>query len=128
MTKVAINRMFLYGTLMPGRPRWPILSGYVVGVPVCASATGTLFDTGFGFPAMFPGTDPVPGFLVHLDSVTLKDALGVLDDVEAVGSGLFRREQVPCQGELAWVYLGQARWLRRVPIASWLSRDGQAPR
>ena len=61
-------RLFVYGTLQPGRLRWPVLAPFATGHRP-ASVPGTLHDTGNGWPvAVFePGDGDVPGVLVDLD-------------------------------------------------------------
>jgi gamma-glutamylcyclotransferase (GGCT)/AIG2-like uncharacterized protein YtfP len=43
--------LFVYGTLMPGRLRWPIVSADVVERRP-ATIAGNLYDTGRGYPAL----------------------------------------------------------------------------
>ena len=48
-------RLFVYGTLQPGRLRWPVLAPFATGHRP-ASVPGTLHDTGNGWPvAVFDG-------------------------------------------------------------------------
>lgn len=42
--------LFVYGTLMPGHLRWPLIERYVADARPAAVA-GRLFDTGHDFPA-----------------------------------------------------------------------------
>lgn len=43
--------LFVYGTLMPGRLRWPLVADDVVDRRP-ATVPGTLYDTGHGYPAL----------------------------------------------------------------------------
>ena len=58
--------LFVYGTLMPGRLRWPLIADDVVRQRPSA-VPGTLYDTGLGYPAFVVGGDHrVPGWLLGL--------------------------------------------------------------
>ena len=59
--------MFAYGTLQPGRLRWPFLERYAVGHRAAVVA-GTIYDSGYGWPIARFGDGPgIPGTLVELD-------------------------------------------------------------
>ena len=67
------SRLFVYGTLAPGRPKDHVLAG-VPGAWEPASITGTLVHRGWGAVLGFPGvvvdehgTDRVDGFLFSSD-------------------------------------------------------------
>ena len=62
-------RLFVYGTLQPGRLRWPLLAPFAIRHRP-AAVPGTLHDTGNGWPiAVFdPADGEVPGVLVDLDA------------------------------------------------------------
>lgn len=114
------TRLFVYGTLMPGAPRWPMLRPFVVAQPTPARMPGALFDTGLGYPAAFDDPDVgVPGVLVHLRPDLLTEALQDLDAIEGVGAGLFERVLREVEGAGAWTYLGGHPQLRHRRIASW---------
>jgi gamma-glutamylcyclotransferase (GGCT)/AIG2-like uncharacterized protein YtfP len=113
------QHLFLYGTLMPGQARWPVLAGFTAGKPVPASIRGDLYDTGLGFPAMFPGHNEVPGTLVDLAATTTEQCIRVLDEVEGVQYGLFLRTVTECSGVQAWTYLGCSPRLRQRLITQW---------
>ncbi|MGH3463334.1 MAG: gamma-glutamylcyclotransferase, partial [Kribbellaceae bacterium] len=67
--------MFVYGTLLPGQERWPLLEPYAVGSHP-ASVTGQLYDTGRGYPcALFDRPGSIPGAIVELDPAQLDAAL-----------------------------------------------------
>jgi gamma-glutamylcyclotransferase (GGCT)/AIG2-like uncharacterized protein YtfP len=103
------TEVFVYGTLKPGQHRWPVLAPFTLGdgAVVSAAAPGRLFDTGYGWPAAV--FDPrtagrVPGVVVGLHPASTDQALAVLDDVEGVDSGLFRRILIDVEGRPCWAY------------------------
>ena len=109
------DRLFVYGTLMPGEPLWPELAPYALSwEPVVAE--GSLWDTGHGYPAVRfdAGGDPVPGILVAVDPERTDEVLALLDRIEDVGR-LYRRVVVATSGGDAFAY----EWLGRT--------DGLAP-
>lgn len=121
-------RLFVYGTLMPGRLRWPILERFA-GTCRVAHVAGTIYDSGDGWPvAVFAGGDAVvPGVLVDLDPSTLAEALPVLDDVEDTATDKLRRIVVTTtEGEAAWAYHHPAAVVGFERIDSW--HDGFAER
>ncbi len=115
-------RLFVYGTLQPGRLRWPLLEPFVLD-STPASVPGVLYDSGNGWPvAVFDGdpTSAVPGVLVDLDPDRLEDALDLLDRIEGVVTDLLRRVVVTTTGATAtWAYHwpGTTAGMRR--IARW---------
>ncbi|MBA3289376.1 MAG: gamma-glutamylcyclotransferase [Acidimicrobiia bacterium] len=117
--------LFVYGTLQPGRLRWPFLAPYVVGAARPATVPGALYDTGGGWPiAVFGAAGAVPGTLVRLDPNRLGEALTVLDEIEVTATASLRRIVVTTtDGESAWAY----HWVDAVdgfvPIDRWTSRD-----
>jgi len=82
--------LFVYGTLMPGRLRWPLIADDVVRQRPCTVA-GTLYDTGLGYPALVVGGDRrVPGWLLGLS----QRAPAVLEHLDAVEGPRYRRTDV----------------------------------
>jgi gamma-glutamylcyclotransferase (GGCT)/AIG2-like uncharacterized protein YtfP len=84
-------RLFVYGTLAPGRDAWPVLAPWATGTPCEDRVAGVLYDTGRGYPAaVFGGTDAegrrtgrtVHGYVVELDALRSADALAALDHYE----------------------------------------------
>lgn len=49
------DRVFVYGTLMPGRRAWELIAPHVVGDPAPAWLPGRVHDTGRGYPALRRG-------------------------------------------------------------------------
>lgn len=119
------SRLFVYGTLMPGRLRWPILAPFVLSHRVGA-VPGTIFDSGFGWPvAVFAssvdGVDGVvPGVVVDLDPHRLDEALAILDDVEDTATDTLRRVMVvTTDGGRAWAYHHHKAVGAMVQIGRW---------
>lgn len=88
--------LFVYGTLMPGHLRWPVLEPHALSWRP-AAVEGRLYDSGEGWPtARFgPGPDLVRGWAVDLRPEVADIVLRHLDEVEDVATGLFRRVTVP---------------------------------
>jgi gamma-glutamylcyclotransferase (GGCT)/AIG2-like uncharacterized protein YtfP len=55
-----VHWLFVYGTLMPGRLRWPHVADDVVDRRP-ATVPGTLYDTGHGYPALVLSRPAVAG-------------------------------------------------------------------
>jgi gamma-glutamylcyclotransferase (GGCT)/AIG2-like uncharacterized protein YtfP len=96
------GRVFVYGTLQPGASDWWRIEPYAVGDPRAAALPGTLFDTGFGYPALRPGDGPgVSGWVIDLARSTA--ALSIVDEYEGVE---YHRVRVALPGgELCWTYV-----------------------
>jgi gamma-glutamylcyclotransferase (GGCT)/AIG2-like uncharacterized protein YtfP len=82
-------RLFVYGTLAPGRHAWPVLARWATGVPRPDTVAGILYDTGRGYPAaVFGGAGAggadgvVHGYVVDLDPERARAALAALDRYE----------------------------------------------
>jgi gamma-glutamylcyclotransferase (GGCT)/AIG2-like uncharacterized protein YtfP len=114
-----VMHLFVYGTLKPGHSRWPLLHPFTQGQPRREWVRGTLIDTGQGFPALLPGEDRVPGFVVSLDPGRRHEALALLDCIEGVDGGLFSRALARVGGRLVWTYVGADPSLRGPVIAEW---------
>lgn len=95
------SRLFVYGTLQPGASHWPMLEPHVAGEPRRARLPGTLFDTGFGYPALRPGGPGVVGWAVELAAPA-----ATLSTVDAYEGANFRRVRVTLDdGTQAWTYV-----------------------
>lgn len=99
-------RVFVYGTLQPGQPAWPLLEPELAGPPVPASVAGTLYDTGLGYPALrlAEGTGRVPGYVLPLASP--RRTLPALDRYE--GEEYRRVRTTLPGGQVCWTYLWTA--------------------
>ena len=111
-------RLFVYGTLQPGRLRWALLEPFVTAYRA-STVRGTLYDSGHGWPVVdFEAVDhDVPGVLVDLDPVQLTAALVLLDRVEGTVADLMRRVVVTTtDGTPAWSYHwpGTTTGMRRI--------------
>jgi gamma-glutamylcyclotransferase (GGCT)/AIG2-like uncharacterized protein YtfP len=116
--------VFVYGTLLPGQPRWPPLAAYAESwLP--AVARGTLWDTGLGYPAAVfsPAGGEIPGVAVRMRPDDYERAIRHLDAVEVEGV-LYRRVEIPTSRGPAVTYewLGETTGFRLLP-AGWLT-DG----
>lgn len=117
--------LFAYGTLQPGRLRWPFLAPFAVGHRSDAVVAGTLYDTGWGWPLASFGEGPgVPGTLIELDPTRLPEALAELDEVEATATDLLVRIVVATNdGAAAWAYHADVIPPTATPITIWAATD-----
>ena len=120
------TQLFVYGTLMPGRLRWPILAPFARRHRP-ADVSGTLFDSGNGWPvAVFGGCGVIPGVLVELEPGRADEALPILDEVEDTATDTLRRIEVTTlDGARAWAYHFTQGVDGLTPIERWA---GQAER
>jgi gamma-glutamylcyclotransferase (GGCT)/AIG2-like uncharacterized protein YtfP len=118
--------VFVYGTLMPGRLRWPLIELQAIGHRD-AAVRGRLFDTGQGWPAaVFDGAaaTTVPGVLVELRTEWLGELLAELDLVEGVDTGHYERVLVTTtDGDPAWAWSTLQDTSRFTPIDAWTTLD-----
>ena len=112
-----MDRLFVYGTLMPGAPLWPALEPFAVSWEP-ATAAGRIWDTGHGYPGVRfdPAGEAVPGVLVLLDPARAAEAVALLDEIEEEGR-LYRRVKVVTSvgPALAYEWLGPTEGLRVLP-------------
>jgi gamma-glutamylcyclotransferase (GGCT)/AIG2-like uncharacterized protein YtfP len=118
-----VNRLFVYGSLMPGQPNWHVLSRLVVDEGQPATVPGELYDTGEGWPAaVFSHVEArVVGRVVVLLDDPTDEVWRVLDEFEDVPTGRYARiEVVTDDGAVAWAYhaTGSPR-LERVESGDW---------
>jgi gamma-glutamylcyclotransferase (GGCT)/AIG2-like uncharacterized protein YtfP len=117
-----VHWLFVYGTLMPGRLRWPHVAG-VVAERRPAAVQGTLYDTGRGYPALVlasnngagaggangNGPGRVEGWLLGFPA----DAAGaIMDRLDTVEGPSYRQSPVTAtDGTAAVTYV----WVGPVP-------------
>ncbi len=113
----ADGAVFVYGTLIPGHLRWPVVADRVLAHEPDA-VTGRLYDTGRGYPAADLDADgTIPGVRLQLDETTVDATLALLDRVEGPG---YRRRRVRCRsGVAAWCYGTIDPVTGLVPIDAW---------
>jgi gamma-glutamylcyclotransferase (GGCT)/AIG2-like uncharacterized protein YtfP len=118
-------RLFVYGTLQPGRLRWPFLEPFAIGARP-AEVPGVLYDSGYGWPVATLCCEDdeslVPGTLVDLDPARADEALRVMDEIEATATDLLARVAVTTTiGDAAWAYHCAAPEPAMTRIARWVS-------
>src|SRR5688572_14502982 len=106
-----INHVFVYGTLLPGDVRWRYLAQFVADEGTIDSVDGSLYDTGFDYPAaVFSGPRALQGAIIvgrtfEVAPEVLDDCLAVLDVEEDTVGGRYRRVAVRTHaGTEAWSY------------------------
>lgn len=105
-----MQRLFVYGTLAPGRPNQHVLA-HVPGTWEPATVKGDLVERGWGaaagFPALVLGSDgdEVAGFV--LASESLADEWARLDEFEGDGYDRVLAPVALSSGEVvdAWLYV-----------------------
>lgn len=119
MNRPDIEHLFVYGTLRPGDVRWHVLSPFVVDGGWLDTVAGELFDTGLDYPAaVFNGRGTIRGHTFALLEASIERALEVLDEVEGIVDGEYRRVVVRTgRGVTAWAY-ASGDGLTLTPIAS----------
>ena len=125
--------LFVYGSLMRGEE----LNGYLAGLPCQAARTrGQLFRMPAGYPALhfFPEGDWVKGELLSLQNMA---RFTVLDLIEGVDRGLYKRVQIPIETEtqklMAWAYTMDVLTIQRrqgvlIPNGDWRSVPRARPK
>jgi gamma-glutamylcyclotransferase (GGCT)/AIG2-like uncharacterized protein YtfP len=114
-----VTTVFVYGTLMPGRLRWPLVEHHVTAHRP-ATVTGTLLDTGHGYPALvLEGTGTVHGVALDLRVDSEQEALGLLDGIE--GRAYRRVEVTSAGGERlqTYVWVAPADGFEPIPSGRW---------
>jgi gamma-glutamylcyclotransferase (GGCT)/AIG2-like uncharacterized protein YtfP len=119
--------LFVYGTLRRGDVRWSFLEPYVHDDGFDDTVTGTLFDTGLGYPAAIfdpLATTSIIGRTYPLVAERLDVALAVLNEEEDTVLGLYRRVAVTTGGgRRAWAYAyGTGLELTPIESGDWFAR------
>jgi gamma-glutamylcyclotransferase (GGCT)/AIG2-like uncharacterized protein YtfP len=118
--------IFVYGTLLPGEPRWPILEPLAAkGAHRPAVVPGALYDTGLGYPcADFTAEGHIPGLIVSFAEGMAERALQILDRVEGTDYSLYERVLVTSvEGDTAWSYSWMGDHSAFSRIDRWISRQ-----
>jgi len=126
-----VDQLFVYGTLLPGDVRWPLLERYVIDSGSPDAVTGLLFDTGLDYPAaIFDSTAStlIQGRRYSLRHDTIDEALRELDIEEDTVDGLYKRVEVNTQsGAKCWAYAyGEGLELTLIPSGNWFDRPPRA--
>jgi gamma-glutamylcyclotransferase (GGCT)/AIG2-like uncharacterized protein YtfP len=111
--------VFVYGTLMPGRLRWPLIEDHVAAHRP-ATVAGTLLDTGYGYPALLlDGRGTVHGVAVDLHAESAGEALDLLDGIE--GQAYRRVEVTSAVGERleTYVWVASTDGFEPIPSGRW---------
>ncbi|HIF45194.1 MAG TPA: hypothetical protein EYQ73_00110 [Candidatus Poseidoniales archaeon] len=120
-----IKDVFVYGTLLSGESRAPIiknLNGILISDATCE---GVLVDLG-SYPGLLIGTELVRGELYEFED--LKTALQRLDSIEGVDAGLYRRHIISVETDIgpqwAWTYFynGEEK-NNQIESGSWKNRN-----
>ena len=118
-----VPAVFVYGTLVPGMPRWSSLEPFAEGWEE-ASAAGALYDTGRGFPAarFFGQGGEIPGVRVRLLADRLTEAVARLDRIEGEGT-LYRRILIETShgDAMSYEWIGPTTGLRPL-LHGWFRR------
>lgn len=94
------HRVFVYGTLLPGEHWWHVVEPWVIGAEA-ATCTGSLWDTGAGYPAArFDDDGTIHGAVLDLLPGRVAEALAELDTFEDE----YRRVEVETDRGRAWAY------------------------
>ncbi len=124
-TPATITHLFVYGTLRPGDVRWHHLAPFVEGDGFDDSAAGSVFDTGLDYPAAkFDNSGTILGRTYELLAASRQRCLQLLDEVEGVVHGGYRRVQITTgSGTRAWAYeYGAGLELTLIESGDWMRR------
>ena len=120
-----IEHVFVYGTLLPGESRAPLLRPMVVDGGEADTAEGQIFDTRRGYPAArFDLEGTIQGRSYLLRAERIERSLAELDEIEGTVSGLYHRIEITTGlGRRAWAYqVGEPVDEFEVLNGSWLRR------
>lgn len=122
-----VTELFVYGTLLPGDVRWPLLERYISGEGTPDAVSGLLYDTGLDYPAAIfdeSATTLILGRRYSLRIDVINEALRELDVEEDTVDGLYTRVEVTTQnGTRCWAYAyGTGLDLTPIPSGNWFDR------
>ncbi|MHA6792452.1 gamma-glutamylcyclotransferase family protein [Pseudonocardia bannensis] len=107
--------VFVYGLLQPGQPSWHLVAPHIAGPPRRAVASGTVFDTRRGYPALRPGAGHgAPGWVVPV-----RDPAALLPALDAYEGPEYRRIRITVtDGTVCWAYAWSSPLHGLVPLPS----------
>lgn len=120
------DRLFAYGTLLCGQPRWQFLRPFVVDEGQPDTVSGALFDTGQGYPAAVfsPAghSGRIHGRVFELLADRVDESLVAIDLVEHTADQLYQRVRLQTDGgRSAWAYeYTGSRSFQPIAGGSWL--------
>ena len=120
-----ITHLFVYGTLRPGDVRWHFLEPYVVDEGHDDTVAGDVYDTGCDYPAaIFATSGTIFGRSYALVAATQQRCLEILDEVEGVVDGGYRRIEITTTaGVRCWAYeYGSGLELTLIESGDWFQR------
>ncbi len=125
-----ITELFVYGTLLPGDVRWPLLQRFVTNEGIPDEVTGLLYDTGLDYPAAIfdeSSTSVICGRRYSLRRDLIDEALSELDIEEDTVDGLYTRVEITTQsGARCWAYAyGTGLELTPIPSGNWFDRPSR---
>ena len=116
--------LFVYGTLMPGRLRWPILAPFARRHRPAEVAGGCTTPVTAGRSPCSAAVGVIPGVLVEIEPMLVDEALPILDEVEDTATDTLRRIEVTTvDGVRAWAYHCAHSTDGFVPIERWADQD-----
>ena len=119
MAPEAPAALFVYGTLMPGRLRWPLVELEVTATRE-ATLAGTLLDTGRGYPALvLDGGGEVHGWVLELDPARLDGVLAELDRIEGPEYARVTASTADGSPVQTYVFLGDPSGCTSLPDGRW---------
>ena len=94
--------LFTYGLLQAGQPSWGLVAGHATGPARRATASGAVFDTGQGYPALVPGSSGEARGQV----VPLRDPASLFPVLDAYEGPDYTRIRLvlPADGTVCWAY------------------------